>query len=68
MTNALPITSLIGTVLVDRIAAASSPWPCAAASQWYRESAEALRWSPITHSRPFGTVTGPNRPRTSGPE
>ena len=24
-----------------------------------RESAEAERWSPITHNRPSGTVTGP---------
>jgi hypothetical protein len=25
-------------------------------SWWYRESAELPRWSPITHSRPSGTV------------
>ena len=28
--------------------------------QWARESAECVRLSPITHSRPCGTVTGPN--------
>ena len=28
--------------------------------QWARESAECVRLSPITHSRPAGTVTGPN--------
>ncbi len=26
-------------------------------SWWARESAELDRWSPITHSRPSGTVT-----------
>ncbi|AIV33970.1 hypothetical protein NI25_11115 [Streptomyces sp. CCM_MD2014] len=26
-------------------------------SWWTRESAELERWSPITHSRPSGTVT-----------
>jgi hypothetical protein len=27
-------------------------------TQWARESAECVRLSPITHSRPCGTVTG----------
>lgn len=30
------------------------PW---SVSWWARESAELDRWSPITHSRPSGTVT-----------
>jgi hypothetical protein len=30
------------------------PW---SVSWWTRESAELDRWSPITHSRPSGTVT-----------
>ncbi len=42
--NARPMTLSVGMV------PALSPW-CD------RESADWLRWSPMTHNRPFGTVT-----------
>jgi hypothetical protein len=38
--------------------AAIVPWW--ASSMWQRESADMLRWSPMTHRRPWGTFTGPN--------
>ena len=53
ITAALPMTSSTATVPEF-----SSPM-CAL------ESADADRWSPMTHSRPSGTVTGPNA-RLSG--
>ena len=45
ITKARPTTRLSGTV------------PLPSSSRWYRESAELERWSPITHSRPAGTLT-----------
>lgn len=45
ITMARPTTSSSETV---------PPYP---RSWWKRESAELDRWSPITHSRPSGTVT-----------
>ena len=53
ITNALPITDETGTVLT-----VGSQVPLV--HPWYRLSAESPRWSPSTHSRPLGTVTGPN--------
>ncbi len=55
MNRALPITLSTGTVPF------SPPPPCT------RESAESIRLSPITHSRPSGTVNGPNGRMSSGP-
>ena len=43
MTIALPITSLIGTVLVLGLQSAPVLVPLPARSQWKRESAESLR-------------------------
>lgn len=45
ITKARPTTRFSGTV----------PFP--SSSRWNRESAELERWSPITHSRPTGTLT-----------
>src|ERR1700761_3560124 len=44
MTKARPTTALSGTV------------PPPGSPRWSRESSEMRRWSPITHSRPGGTV------------
>ena len=62
MNLALPMTFPIG-IVPD----AGSPvhrMPCCRSAerlvQCARESAECVRLSPITHSRPSGTVTGPN--------
>ena len=49
--RARPITFEIGT----------APWPGT------RESAELFRESPIIHSSPAGTVTGPNGACRAGP-
>jgi hypothetical protein len=43
-TKARPSTALSGIV------------PLPGSSEWYRESDDSPRWSPITHSLPGGTV------------
>jgi len=50
MTTALPTTESMGTVPLNWAVFESSAW-------WARESAEFSRWSPMTQSRPWGTVT-----------
>ena len=62
MNLAFPMTLDTGTVPefgspVHRISLSAS---AGTLSQWARESAEWVRLSPITHSRPGGTWTGPN--------
>src|ERR1700749_2534231 len=65
MNLALPMT--LGTGTVPDIGSPVHNRPLIASPgvlvQWARESAECVRLSPITHSRPCGTWTGPN----SGP-
>ena len=62
MNRAFPMTLSIGTVpAVGSPVHDSARWASAGVlEQWARESAEWVRLSPITHSRPSGTVTGPN--------
>src|ERR1700733_8102205 len=62
MNLALPMTLETGTV--PDVGSPVHRMPLSASAgmlvQWARESAECVRLSPITHSRPCGTVTGPN--------
>ena len=62
MNLALPMTLATGTVPDIGSPVHSMPLSASAGMlvQWARESAECVRLSPITHSRPCGTVTGPN--------
>src|SRR5271165_466893 len=62
MNLALPMTLDTGTVPDVGSPVHSIPLRAWAGTlvQWARESAECVRLSPITHSRPCGTVTGPN--------
>jgi hypothetical protein len=62
---AIPMMALIGTVL-DTGLQSLRLVPLALDPQWSRESAESLRWSPITHTRPAGMVTGPKFAFPSG--
>src|SRR3954470_10462574 len=62
MNRALPITLPTGTVPAVGSPVHSRPF-CASAGRFVqcaRESAEWVRLSPITQSRPWGTLTGPN--------
>src|SRR5215467_10435242 len=62
MNRALPMT--LPTDTVPELGSPVHRMPLRASAgrlvQWARESAECVRLSPITHSRPAGTVTGPN--------
>src|ERR1700679_2858735 len=62
MNLALPMTLETGTV--PDVGSPVHRMPLSASAgmlvQWARESAECVRLSPITHSRPAGTLTGPN--------
>ena len=62
MNRAFPMTLSTGTVPVVGSPVHDTPlWTSAGRwLQWNRESAEWVRLSPITHSRPSGTFTGPN--------
>jgi hypothetical protein len=62
MNLAFPITLATGTVPDVGSPVHKTPLSASAGTlvQWARESAECVRLSPITHSRPAGTATGPN--------
>src|ERR1700739_398884 len=62
MNRALPMTLPTGTGLGVGSPVHKTPFSASAGTlvQWARESAECVRLSPITHSRPCGTATGPN--------
>src|ERR1700730_1781001 len=62
MNLALPMTLDTGTVPDVGSPVHKMPLSASAGTlvQWARESAECVRLSHITHSRPCGTVTGPN--------
>src|SRR5579884_1278368 len=68
MNRALPMTLLTGTVADIGSPVQRRPFSASAGTlvQWARESAEWVRLSPITHSRPCGTLTGPNSPPRHG--